>query len=381
MLFQSSSQNNPSALYTHPNTNFNWVDFAGGQSHIYCAGYAGNKSLIYKTQIKADGTSLDIPTVAGELPQGEVVSSIESYLGYIFLGLTNGFRFCSVDDNGNLVIGPLIETGTNVKCFVGIGKFVYFGWTNYDSTSTGLGKIDISVQISTNQPAYASDIMATGQGTVLDVHEFGGDPVFTVSGLGAYRVSSNLVTSGTMDTGIYRWGIPDLKFVPKWDIRTKSLDGSIAFYISNDGESFSLIGTQSTGDTLESTFEGLENSAFETEVRLVLSRSGTATLGPVLTRWMGRAYAAPLRSRMFSVPLLLHHVLSVRGKDYWFDVDDELARLTDLVENPRIITYQENVNTHAVVVEDIIWRPVDHSDGHVEWDWNGTCTVIMRSVR
>ena len=88
-----SSQNNPSALYTHPNTNFNWVDFAGGQSHIYCAGYAGNKSLIYKTQIKADGTSLDIPTVAGELPQGEVVSSIESYLGYIFLGLTNGFRF------------------------------------------------------------------------------------------------------------------------------------------------------------------------------------------------------------------------------------------------------------------------------------------------
>jgi len=377
-----SSQNNPGALYTHPNTNFNWVDFAGGQSHIYCAGYAGNKTLIYKTQIKADGTSLDIPTVAGELPQGEVVSSIESYLGYILVGLTNGFRFCSADDNGNLTIGPLIETGTNVKCFVGIGKFVYFGWTNYDSTSTGLGRIDISVQISTNQPAYASDVMATGQGTVLDVHEFAGDPVFTVSGLGAYKLSSNLVTSGTMDTGIYRWGIPDLKFVPKWDMRTKSLDGSIAFYISNDGASFELVGLQSTGDSLESTFDGSETRAFETEARIVLTRSDTSSsLGPVLTRWMGRAYAAPLRSRMFSVPILLHHVINMRGKDYWFDVDEELNRLVDLVENPRIITYQENVNTHSVVVEDIRWQPVDQATNHAEWDWNGTCIVIMRSVR
>jgi hypothetical protein len=44
-----SSENNPSTLFTHLNTNFAWVGFAAGQNHIYCAGFAGNKSLIYKT--------------------------------------------------------------------------------------------------------------------------------------------------------------------------------------------------------------------------------------------------------------------------------------------------------------------------------------------
>jgi hypothetical protein len=112
-------QNNPSALYTHPNTNFTWVGFAGGQSHIYCAGYAGNKSIVYKTVIKADGTALDIPTVAGELPLGEVITAIDGYFGYIVLGLSDGFRFCSADDAGNLVIGPRIVTGSSVDEFAG----------------------------------------------------------------------------------------------------------------------------------------------------------------------------------------------------------------------------------------------------------------------
>ena len=276
-----SSANNPSALYTHPNTNFNWVGFAGGQNHIYCAGYAGNKTLIYKTTIKADGTALDIPTVAGELPQGEIVSGIDAYLGYIIIGLTTGFRFCSADDNGNLVIGPLIETGATVTSFAGIGKFVYFGWTNYDSTSTGVGRMDVSTQISTNQPAYASDLMATGQGTVVDIHEFDNEPVFTVAGLGAYRQhSANKVASGTLETGIYRWGVPDAKFIPKWDLRTQPLNGTVAVSVASDSGSFQTVGTQTTVGSLDSTFDGFETKVFEAEARLTLTRSGTdATVG------------------------------------------------------------------------------------------------------
>jgi hypothetical protein len=335
-----SNANNPSALYTHPNSNFNWVGFAGGQNHIYCAGYAGNKSLIYKTTIKADGTALDIPTVAGELPQGEIVSGMEAYLGYIIIGLTTGFRFCSADDNGNLVIGPLIETGTTVNSFAGIGKFVYFGWTNYDSTSTGIGRMDVSTQVSTNQPAYASDLMATGQGTIVDIHEYDNEPVFTVAGLGAYRTHpTNKVASGTIDTGIYRWGVPDAKFIPKWDLRTQPLNGTVGLSVASDNGSFQSVGTQSTSGSLESTFDGFETKVFEAEARLTLTRSGSdATVGPV-------------------------------------------SVLRDLVENPRVVTYQENTDSYSVVVEDVRWRPIQDARNHNEWDWNGTCTVIMRSVR
>ena len=379
-----SSANNPSALYTHPNTNFNWVGFAGGQNHIYCAGYAGNKTLIYKTTIKADGTALDIPTVAGELPQGEIVSGIDAYLGYIIIGLTTGFRFCSADDNGNLVIGPLIETGATVTSFAGIGKFVYFGWTNYDSTSTGVGRMDVSTQISTNQPAYASDLMATGQGTVVDIHEFDNEPVFTVAGLGAYRQhSTNKVASGTLETGIYRWGVPDAKFIPKWDLRTQPLNGTVAVSVASDSGSFQTVGTQTTVGSLDSTFDGFETKVFEAEARLTLTRSGTdATVGPVVTRWLGRAYAAPLRSQIFSVPVLLHHTIRDKnGRELYVDVDYELSVLRDLVENPRVVAYQENTDIYSVVVEDVRWRPIQDARNHNEWDWNGTCTVIMRSVR
>ena len=378
-----SSANNPSALYTHPNDDFTWVGFAGGQNQIYCAGYAGNKSLIYKTGIKADGTALDIPTVAAELPQGEIVTNIDAYLGFVVIGLTTGLRFCSSDSDGNLVVGPLIETGTSVNAFAAIGQYLYFGWTNYDTTSTGIGRLDIGTQVATNQPAYASDLMVTGQGAVVDIHEFDNKPVFTVAGLGAYRPHpTNKVASGTLESGVYRWGVPDTKFIPKWDLRTEPLNGTVAVSVASDSGDFRTVGTQVLSGSLESTFDGFESKVFEAEARLTLTRSSTdSTKGPTVTRWLGRAYAAPLRSQIFSVPLLLHHKLNIRGNEYWMDVDIELDYLRDLVENPRVVTYQENFSTYSVIIEDVRWVPLDSAQNHNAWDWNGTCTIIMRSVR
>lgn len=378
-----TTQNNPGALFTHKNTNFEWVGFAGGQNQIYCAGHAGNKSLIYKTAIKADGSALDIPTVAAELPLGEIVTTIDAYLGFVVIGLTTGLRFCSSDSDGNLVVGPLIETGTSVNAFAAIGQYLYFGWTNYDTTSTGIGRLDIGTQIAVNQPAYASDLMADVQGTVVDIHEFDNGVVFTVEGYGAYRPHpTNKVASGYLDSGIYRWGVPDAKFIPKWDLRTEPLHGTVAVAVASDSGDFRTVGTQVLANSLESTFDGFETKVFEAEARLNLTRSATdSTKGPTVTRWLGRAYAAPLRSQIFSVPLLLHHKLNIRGNEYYMDVDVELNYLRDLVENPRVVTYQENFDTYSVIIEDVRWTPTDSAQNHNAWDWNGTCTIIMRSVR
>lgn len=368
-------------LFTHGNSTWSWVGFAGGQNHIYAAGFAGQTSLIYKTTIKTDGSALDAPTVAAELPEGEIVTALDAYLGFILIGTTTGFRFASSDDNGNLVVGPLIGVG-QVDAFASQGQFVWFSYKNFDSTSTGLGRMDISNQVSTNQPAWASDLMVTGQGAVPSISMYGARPVFTVTGLGVYcEHVTDLVVSGFLDSGVYRWGVPDSKFVPKWDLRTERLNGTVALAVASDGGSFETVGAQSTVNSLESTFDGFETRIFEAEVRCSLARSSTATLGPVLTRWMGRAYAAPLRSQIFSVPILLHHQINVRGREYFFDVDDELFRLRALVETPSVITYQENLDTYSVIVEDVRWQPIDSAHSHSEWDWNGTCTIIMRSVR
>lgn len=376
-----SSANNPSALFTHPNTEFNWVGFAGGQTHIYCAGYAGNISLIYKTAIKADGTALDIPSVAAELPQGEIITAIYGYLGYIVIGTETGFRFCSADGDGNLVIGPLVEIG-NVGAFAGIGKYVYFAWTNFDSTSTGIGRMDISVFISTNQPAYASDLMATAQGTVQAIHEFNGQPLFTVSGVGVFTPhATNLVASGFLRSGIYRWGVPDAKFIPKLDIRCLPLVGTVTLSIASDNGAFHDFTTIDTAGIKEKTLDGLEDKIFEAEIKVTLTRAAGNTTGPTLTRWMARAYAAPLRSQIFSVPIIMHHTLSVNGRQYFQDVDAELRLLRDLVENPRVVSYQENEDTFSVVVENVQMQVQRIANVHKKNDHEGTAIVVMRSVR
>lgn len=376
-----SSANNPGALFTHPNTNFSWIGFAAGQNHIFCAGYAGNKSIIYKTAIKADGTALDIPTVAGELPLGEIVAAIDGYLGYIVIGLSDGFRFCSSDDNGNLVIGPKISTGSAVEEFSGVGKYIYFGWKNFDSTSTGIGRMDISVFISTNQPAYASDLMVTGQGAITDVHEFNDAPVFAVSGLGIYKQhATDIVASGYLTSGIYRWGVPDAKFIPKIDLRTYPLVGSVTASIASDNGAYHDFTAFDTQGAKEKTLDGLEDRVFEAELKLTLARQ-TATTGPTVTRWMARAYAAPLRSQIFTVPLVMHHKLSVMGREYWQDVDQELRLLRDLVDSPRVIAYQENDETFAVVVENVQFQARSINYAHRANDVEGTAIVVMRSVR
>jgi hypothetical protein len=377
-----SSANNPSALYTHPNSNFEWVGFAGGQSHIYCAGYAGNRSIIYKTAIQADGTALSIPTVAAELPFGEIVTALHGYLGYVLVGLTDGWRFCSADDAGNLIIGPRVVLGAQVDEFAGIGQFVYFSYKNFDSTSTGIGRMDISVFISTNQPAYASDLMVTGQGAIPDVHEFAGNPVFTVAGLGLYKKhATNLVASGFLRSGIYRWGVPDAKFIPKLDIRCLPLAGSVTLSVASDDGGFEDFTVIDAPDIKEKTLDGLEDKVFEAEVKVTLARAAGATTGPTLTRWMARAYAAPLRSQIFTVPLVMHHKLQVGGREYWQDVDLELGYLRDLVNTPRVVTYQENEETFPVVVENVQFQARQLVNAHNANDFEGTAIVVMRSVR
>jgi hypothetical protein len=377
----TSSANNPSALYTHPNSNFEWVGFAAGQNQIYCAGFAGNKSFVYKTAVQADGTSLEIPTVAAELPLGEIITAIHGYLGYVVIGLKDGFRFCSTDGDGNLVVGPKIVLGSQVDEFAGIGQYIYFSYKNFDATSTGIGRMDISVFISTNQPAYASDLMVTGQGAIPDVHEFNNQPVFTVAGLGLYKQhATDLVTSGTLTSGIYRWGVPDAKFVPKIDLRTYPLVGSVTMSIASDNGSYYDFPTFSTVDAKEKTFDGLEGKVFEAEIKLTLTRA-TATTGPTVTRWMARAYAAPLRSQIFSVPLLMHHKLSINGREYWQDVDEEMNLLRDLVDSPRIVSYQENTDTFSVVVENVQWQARQIVTAHNQNDYEGSAIVVMRSVR
>jgi hypothetical protein len=369
--------------YTHPDTTFRWVGAAGGPNAAYAAGYAGVKSIIYKMTLKADATGLDQPIAALELPLGEVVYSIHGYLGFIILGTDKGVRFCTTDSNNNLISGPLIPTSGAVRDFVADDKYVWFGWSNYDGASSGLGRMDLSTFTTANAPAFATDLMygsveSPVTADVASVSEFNEKRVFSISGVGVIvEDSANLVASGNIETGHYRWGIPDRKFVAKVDTRSLPLTGTIESYMALDGGNYDLLGTwEGSGDT-ENSFSGSDDHTIEAQFKFVLNRQ-SALVGPTLTRWAARAYAAPFRSQFFRVPVLIHDRINVHGKDYYFDVNEELGELRQLIVLPRIVTLQINYETISVIVEDIEWVPVDSAER--DWIWQGTATVTMRSV-
>ena len=360
-------------------TAFRFVGVATGQNAVYAAGYSGEKSLIYKITITALG-ALEKGVVALELPTGEIVSSISGYLGYILIGTNKGVRYCSTDAQANLIAGPIIPTSGPVRKFTSEDKYTYFTWSNYDGVSSGLGRLDLSTFVAPNQPAFATDLMYTSTNDVLSVVTKDSKRMFIVSGIGVVAEDTSvLVASGEIESGTYRWGIPDRKFVAKVDTRATPLVGTITQYLNVDDTGYTQLNTwSSVGDT-ENTTNGTDDHAIEAAFKFKLTRDATVTsTGPTMTRWMSRAYVAPFRSQQFVVPILLHNTVRVRDKEYFYDVEEHQTFFDGLIEAPRIIVLQIGAFSHSVIVDDLEWVPSDATGNY--WSFEGTLIVTLRSV-
>lgn len=388
-IYNIVSGSAPTALFTQANAQFSWVGFAEGRSAIYAAGFSGDKSLIYQIGVKPDASTLDQPVVAGELPDGEIIRSIQGYLGFIVLGTDKGFRFCDVDASGNLIIGTRIAMSSAVKCFEPDDRFIWFGWTNYDSTSSGLGRMDITqftdVPGSTTlTPAYASDLMATGQGACLSVATFLGVRVFAISGLGFYAETTNKVASGTMTTGLISFGIPDPKTAMYADVRTQPLAGSYAISLATDDSAFATVG--STVTTLLSTGTEIplgQGRGDHFELQFTLTRSSVdTTTGPTFERWTMKAFPTTndQTAEVLQIPILLHSVVDVNGVDMPVDVDFEREVIKSLRASRRVVTYQEFGTSYTGFVEDYKWVPFHLTYINGKWSADGTMVVQFKRV-
>lgn len=375
----SGNTNLPSANFTHPDSKFRWVDFAAGQNAIYCAGVSGQRSMVYKVTLKSDGT-LDTPVAAAELPIGEEITSLSSYLGFILIGTNEGFRYATPDADASLVIGQNIPTPNGVLSADGHQQYVWVGFTNYTSEKTGIGRVDLSHFVDVNVPASAPDLMYTGQGAVQSVTNVDLKQVFTVSGVGVVvQDTANLVSEGFCETGTWRWGIPDPKFLAFFDLEYETLNGEIEVDFAYDGGNYSSLGAAITQTSISHSLTGPDTQFREAKFKVTLKRdSVTSTEGPVLGRWQARAVPSPSRSELFQVPVMLHQRINRFNREYHVDVNFELEKLRDLIHNPRIITYQEGNEVYRCIVESVEWTPVDQPNDDFIFD--GTATVTLRSL-
>lgn len=366
----------PDPIKSHRNTDFTWIGFAEGLGVIYAAGYSGDKSIIYRTIVRADGTALDVPVVAAELPDGEVIRAIQGYLGYVVIGTDQGVRFATPDGQGNLTLGSLIRTNVPVRCFEPQDRFVWFGWTNYDGGSTGLGRLDLTSFVAPLTPAYASDLMATAQGDVTAVVTFGNRRYFTISGYGLIGELNTAVATGTLESGRINYGMPDTKVAMYMNARHQPLSGNVVLSISVDGGEFITLGQNAVAGSTITTLPVGQRSGGYFEIRLTLNSAGG--VAPVLTRVTLRSYPGPARGEIFIVPLMLYEIISVGDQDEYLDPVTELNAIRSMVADHRLVTYQEADVQRAVFVEDYEWIP--HSETVDGRFWNGTCVVKLKSV-
>jgi hypothetical protein len=368
----------PTALFTHPNTDWTWLGFASGQSGIYAGGYSGDKSSVYRVTIKADGTGLDVPTVAADLPDGEVLTSVDSYVGgVVLLGTSLGVRLALENSDGTLNIGGLIETGSPVLCFEGQRRFIWYGLSDYDTLSTGLGRLDPSVFTDPLTPAWASDLMVTAQGSVLSVVTFLDKRVFTVSGQGVFNETVNKVSVGSLDTGLITFGIPDRKVAMFVDVKTRSpVDTNIA-WISVDSGAFTEIGSRST--TSNDPFPVGQRGGETFELRHQLLNADTdPAAGPVLTRWTLRAYPNPPQGEVITFAINLdENQLDVGEQSFDRNPQDEYALIRALQTSRQLVQLQIAGESITVLVDDHQWNATTRTRSG---GWNGICDVSLKAT-
>ena len=378
----------PAAHFTHGNTDWSWVAFAESQGFIYAAGVSGDKSLIYSIGITAEGSALGAPTVAGNLPDGEVVSSVVGYLGrFLAIGSNKGFRLALVSEGGGLNMGALIETPNSVKCFEGQEEFIWYGLTNFSGADGGLGRFSTAQfsDLDNLVPAYASDLMAAQTGEVQDVCTFENRRVFTISGVGVYAEHlSNLVSTGYIDSGAIGFGITDPKTALYLDMQIMGEDDSdstLQLYFSTDQGPFIPLAehTMATCTTI-SLGEEVGN---EFEVRMVITRDTVdATLALTLMSWLLRAQPRPLVTNMiYATIFLAPTITSLNDTPFEYETMSELGYVEELNLSKAIVPFQHSRRAYSVIVEDYemnIGGLIDDPDG--SHGFNSSCTLKLKRV-
>lgn len=407
IVYQITTDSAPPGLWTHPNPNFIFTSMCAGSSQIYIGGYCSTtgsplQSLVYRTTIEATGTALTIPVQALPLEGGEYCTSLYGYLNYVFVGTNLGIRMCrtiaAYDPTGNegdLEAGPILPglfppgpVNSPVFSMTGNNRFVYFGWNNYDIGSTGLGRCDLSTFIDTQAPAFASDLMVTGQGDVtsMDWCTINNAPIFVIKGLGVYTDSGETIANGTVTSGYLGYGIMDNKIVMAGDIGTvQPQQGTVSMLLASDAASNILnyvgdqVATDAGGSPILSTFAINQVRGELFTVQLLLARDPTTHESPIVHRYTLKALPGVTAGTTISVVLRMWQLEDVFGQDYYWDPYEQKAFLEELRTTQTLFQYNEGPYNALCTVDEIDWLPEKFRDANTAGGFQGNLICYLKT--
>lgn len=392
----------PTAKFTHLNASWKWTSFAEGTGAIFASGYAGASSAIYKFALDTSG---NVPTLASggiqacQLPLGEIAYSLNAYLGnFIGIGTNRGFRVGQIDENGDIVYGPLIPTDSPVKAIAAYDRFFFFGMTNGIDTMSGLCRVDLGQPIydsglsASLRFAYATDLQVHTTGEVSSVTNFGSTArmVVGVVSHGSYlEEATTLEPTGYLTTGRVRYSTLEPKIFKFLTVRTVgAMLGSVtASVVAPDGTTTSVIAnTEDVPIEITDIALPAPNASVEwLQLRLDLARSATSSgSGPLVAGWQFKALPGSIRQRQFIVPLLCFD----RERDHngqWDGYEgrtlDRVEALEALAQRGDAVSFQDvaNQRSYLCLIADLEFRqsspPGENANGY-----GGYLTLQLRTI-
>jgi hypothetical protein len=388
------ASNNNLPIYAHPNSNWIWTGICEGPNAIYISGYAGNSSTVYRLSLDTSGQIplLTKALTAADMPQGELIYCLGAYVGkYMIFGTNKGIRVGQIDtsgfvSSGYVTYGPLIvvtngydpASGTNLSggpCYnVAFNdRYAYCTVSNYidsDGNGTmksGLIKIDLSRDISTNQMAYATHLQVPSTNDCVDVVIYGRSNKLAigVKGVGTYLQASTLIASGYLQTGQIRYLTLEDKHFELVKLReTLPMVGTITVTVVNtDGTVVDIITADNTFDFTQD-ITGMDTQDIYPKESIALRFTFTsATAQAVGTEdsfngYQLKALPAVKRQRIITLPLLCYDFEGDRYNmttGYEGGASERIQALETIESGGDVVVLQDFTNDETVrgVIESI----------------------------
>jgi hypothetical protein len=386
---------------------WNWTDISEGPTAIYLSGYVGDTSTIERVTVTTSSSAitLEVPTVVAEMPRGEQVYSLYSYVGaYLITGTSKGCRVALINTEGTLSLGPLVVDDGAVDDAVASGSYVYVTVRDKGNAGdrvqrAGLYRIDLGTNINNNPLdfAHAADLVvpadAPSGASAVQVTSLNDELYICADSAGVYKQDATYVDTGWIEIGrvrlgtIERKGWRDLRLLVEEDaanaaVVTGFANPDEASSPSNWTTTITADGTRpDTTGKLTSAAPSPESNLF---VAFSLASADSNATSPVFIGYQLRAVPAPERTRLLSVPVMMFDYITDRKglrmgkKGLAFDT---LSKIQELEESAAVVQWRDFTTGEAATayIERVTFTrtspPTNRASGV-----GGVAVVLLRLV-
>jgi len=388
----------PTALYTHPNTNWVWSSIAEGPQAIYVSGYDpnGTSSSVFKINLDTavpnslGFPTLSVPTVIIDMPNGERINDFDVYLGaYAVLATSLGFRVGIADANGDIQYGPLLFRDAACYSIAFRDSYAYIA-TLVDGAA-GLVRVDLSTNVLVNSLYFpwAWDLIATGTTTTASQVAFFGNSdraAFTNGNNTWAESTTSLVATGYLRTGYIRYNTLETKIFKLLQARVDTTNGGVLIQSVDSLDNFYTIGNFSQESAVPQININYPQTAQEyLGFQFTLSRSTTdVSKGPLFTGYQVRSLPATPRQRLIQYPLsCFDHETDHFGVEVGYE-GAAYARMSQLesIENVGDTIQIQDFRTgesYLGIIEEMDFRNNTPSDKRFS-GYGGVLLVTIRTV-